>query len=95
MVPKLKWTDLALDGRIWNAIFTLPYKYVLPNKIKELLFKSIHRYYLINSIIYKYIPNIEDKCSFCNYMVETLDHLFIQCVHVTMFWGDFQLDLKI
>ena len=32
---------------------------------------------------------------FLNYMVETLEHVFIQCVHVTMFWVDFQLDLKI
>lgn len=28
-------------------------------------------------------------------MVETLEHVFIQWVHVKMFWADFQLDLKI
>lgn len=37
------------------------------------------------------IPNVENKCSFCKYMVEMLEHLLIQCVHVT---NDLQLDLK-
>ncbi|OON94405.1 MAG: hypothetical protein ATN33_00315 [Epulopiscium sp. Nele67-Bin001] len=28
-----KWTEQTLDGETWNAVFTLSYKYVLPNKI--------------------------------------------------------------
>ncbi len=46
-----------------------------------------------NSVIYRYIPAINDKCSFCNNMVETWEHLYFYCVHVSIFWCDFQLDL--
>ncbi len=67
---KYKWTEQTLDGETWNAVFALSYKYVLPNKIKEFLFKIIHRYYQVNSVIYRYIPTINDN------MVETLEYLF-------------------
>ncbi len=49
--------------------------------------------YPVNSITYRYIPDkVYDKSTFCNNMVEILEHLFFHCLHVSTFWCDFRLN---
>ena len=48
----------------------------------------------VNSIISSFIPNVDEKCSSCNNNVESLENVFVQCIYATMFWTDFQVDLK-
>ncbi len=44
---------------------------ILTNKIKEVTFKILHRCYPCNSVLNKYMQNIEKKCTFCD-LEETL-----------------------
>lgn len=58
----------------WNAFFTnvnwekswnVPYKYCITNKIREIHFKILHKNYLTNEHIAKFI-DIDPRCSFCH-----------------------------
>lgn len=86
-----KW---AAQQRI-NArlIWTLPYKYVLNNKIKDMLYKILHRCYPVNATVSKFC-DISDACVFCKGATESIEHLFFHCVFSCSFWIDLFLDLK-
>uniref|UniRef100_A0A4W5PG09 DNA-directed RNA polymerase n=1 Tax=Hucho hucho TaxID=62062 RepID=A0A4W5PG09_9TELE len=49
---------------------------MVTNKVKEISFKIIHRFYLCNSLISKYIPDVTSECSFCELEIESIEHLF-------------------
>jgi len=60
--------------KVYNgkAIWTLPNKHLLVNKIKEITFKILNRYYPVINLLVKLKHNIDLKCSFCNTLAETL-----------------------
>ena len=62
--------------------------YLLVNKIKEVSFNIIHKYYPANQYMKKFKENINSNCSFCNDHPETVLHLFWHCIHVRKLWQD-------
>lgn len=81
--------------RKWKQFFSIPSiekiwsasnKYLLPNKVKEVHFKILHRYYPCNTFINKFKKDVSPKCSFCNLEDETLTHLFCKCIYSEGFW---------
>lgn len=69
----------------WNKIWMMPFKYCINNKIKEVHWKIIHNIYPTNSFTSK-ILDTDEKCTFCNTEIETLDHLFYNCVFSQELW---------
>lgn len=74
----------------WRSIWGLFNKFLLRNKIIEISFKIIHRYYPTNVYLTRFNSDIETNCSFCGLYPEDLFHLFWDCeyVHVQTFWVD-------
>jgi hypothetical protein len=75
-----------LDESDWHTIFTIPFIINCENKVKELHFKIIHRYFAT----YKFLHDINmvesSKCIFCGIYEETINHLFYSCLYVKSFW---------
>ncbi|XP_051733560.1 uncharacterized protein LOC127503598 [Ctenopharyngodon idella] len=80
------WAAL-IDNINWRKAWLLAYKYCIPNKTKEVHFKILHKIYLVNSTISKYV-DIPSTCSFCGHEDETLIHLFYSCELVQKFWSN-------
>uniref|UniRef100_A0A9J8C6A8 Reverse transcriptase domain-containing protein n=1 Tax=Cyprinus carpio carpio TaxID=630221 RepID=A0A9J8C6A8_CYPCA len=60
-IPASSFKWMALYNVNWSAVWSLPHKYLLTNKIKEVTFKILHRCYPCNSVLNKYMQNIEKK----------------------------------
>ena len=81
------WSNFV-DNLNWKNIWTLPYKYVLTNKVREVSFKILHRYYPAKHYLLKFKKDICVNCSFCEVSPETMVHLFWQCSYSNKFWKD-------
>uniref|UniRef100_A0A0E9UCP7 Reverse transcriptase zinc-binding domain-containing protein n=1 Tax=Anguilla anguilla TaxID=7936 RepID=A0A0E9UCP7_ANGAN len=55
--------------------------------------KIIYKCYPCNNVISRFIPEVEDKCSFCNMNGELIERLFYNCLYTAMFWTDFKYDI--
>ena len=70
---KWKLNDPSLSTiNIWTGIN----KFLLPNKWKELHFKTLHNYYPRNSLLSKFKLDNSSDCAFCNSNLEAIPHLF-------------------
>ena len=56
------------------------------NKTKVLQYKIIMRFILTNKFLYKIHRVNSQTCSFCHVDIETVDHLFFNCVNVKGIW---------
>ncbi len=57
-----------MDNILWKKVWTLPNKYLLINKVKEISFKLIHRYYPVKTfIVSKFKLSIDVNCTFCDF----------------------------
>ena len=77
-----------VDGLNWKVIWNLPYKYLLTNKVREVSFKLIHRYYPTSHYLLRFKKDICTDCSVCEAHPETVLHLFWNCDHADTFWKD-------
>ncbi len=73
----------------WKKVWLLPNRYLLANKVREISFKIIHRFYPSNDhIVKKFKRDIDVKCTFCSVNVKTVTHLSWHCPIVQSFWID-------
>ena len=60
----------------WKKVWPLPQKFLLTNKVKEVTFELIHRFYPVKHFLQKLKSDIDVNCSFCESHPETCSHLF-------------------
>ncbi|XDV33381.1 hypothetical protein PO909_003805 [Leuciscus waleckii] len=83
-----KWNALV-ENISWKKVWTLPNKYLLVNKVKEISFKLIHRYYPVKTfMVSTFKLSIDVNCTFCDSQPETILHLFWHCDHTRKLWQD-------
>lgn len=78
------WNSL-IENINWKKAWLLPYKFCIPNKVKELHLRILHNIYPTNEITSKF-GNVNLKCNFCKSNTESIDHLFFNCSLVKQFW---------
>uniref|UniRef100_A0A3B3H9P1 Reverse transcriptase domain-containing protein n=1 Tax=Oryzias latipes TaxID=8090 RepID=A0A3B3H9P1_ORYLA len=64
-------------------------KYPIFPKYKEIHFKIMNAVYPCKELLHIRFGFPENNCSFCDTNIETLDHLFFECMYVYSFWEDF------
>ncbi len=84
-----RWRAMFPD--ISNNVWTEMNRFFVPNKVKELHIKVLHRYYPCNELINRFKPDVSPLCSFCKKEVESLSHLFYSCPYSTSFWNQMSL----
>ena len=67
-------------------IYLIPRMCTQDNYVKNLQFQIIHRYLPTNYLLHKMnkVPSV--RCSFCELHVESIPHVFFQCVNVRHIW---------
>lgn len=88
------WSNLFYDIP-WKIVWSLPNKFLITNKVKEVSFKLLHRVYPVNVYIKKMLPEKDPLCSFCRILDESVDHLFWECTHIKIFWKEFSLFIRV
>lgn len=78
----------------WESIWSLPHKFLVTNKIKEISFKLIHKFYPVKHFLSKFKKDIDINCSFCSLHLETVPHLFWHCGYVKKLWYDASVFIK-
>lgn len=82
------WNSFVSDIN-WKRAWTIPNKYLVTNKVKEVSFKMLHKFYPANHYVTKFKRDINVNCGFCGSQPETVQHLFWICSYTRTFWKDF------
>ena len=62
--------------------------------LKEFQYKILHRYLPTNSLLYKMKKVESNRCTFCNLYVETVKHIFYECIESKNLWFMIQIVLE-
>ena len=73
----------------WANIFSLAFKCAIDSKTRNFHFKFLHRIIATNDFLCKLGIIDNNKCTFCDEEVETLEHIFFDCNIVKTFWDQF------
>jgi len=80
------WNNLFDDIKC-SYVWSLPQKFFLTNKVKDISYKIIQRLYPVKYFLKKFRNDIDTSCSFCEASSETIDHLFWKCLFTLSFWN--------
>ena len=76
----------VLSDENWKTIYLLPWKLHCDNKTKDIHYKILNKIIPTNYLLYKMEKICSPLCGFCEYNVETIDHLFFMCNTVRNLW---------
>ena len=86
----------GVEEEVWENIYAIPFLATIESKLRSFQFKINHNIFFTNEKLHKLKmkETLEDGsqveispgCTFCKIEVETLEHLFIDCVHVNHLW---------
>lgn len=83
----ISYWNRFVDDVLWKRAWLLPNRYLVTNKVKEVSFKLIHKFYPAKCFIRdRFRKDIDSNCSFCSVCPETVVHLFWHCPVVKKFW---------
>ena len=75
-------------------LFTKMYSLTKDNKILIFNYRLLHRNTITNKNLHLWDQNKPeheqrtDLCTFCNNHVETIEHIFYDCLHIKKIWSD-------
>lgn len=72
--------------KTWNRIFELSFKVTQETKLRWLQFQTLHRIVPTNEYLFKLNILNSSSCIFGKNYIETVEHLFYDCVHVKELW---------
>lgn len=72
--------------KTWSSIFELPFKVTQETKLRWLQFQTLHRIVPTNEYLFKLNILNSSSCTFCKNNIETIEHLFYDCIHVKELW---------
>ena len=82
-----KWNDTFPDEDLnWKNIYTTLQKSTNYIKLKNFQYKFLMRIIPTNQFLAKCQLVSSTLCNFCNMEIETIAHLFWECIHVQEFW---------
>lgn len=81
------WNNLFEDIN-WPFVWSLPQNFFLTNKIKEISYKIIHRFYPVKVFLKRFRNNIDTFCSFCETATETESFTLGVLFQKWSFWYD-------
>ncbi len=85
----LSYWKNVVDQIDWKKVWTLSSKYIITNKVGDISFKLLHRFYPTKMFLKRFKSDIDTSCSFCDDPNETDMHIFWDCPHTQTFWIEF------
>ena len=86
--PPLTDTYLKEQTLIPSAVYELPFKVTIENKLRSFQFKLLHNIMPTNQRLWKMNIKTSPQCEACNFPTETTNHKFYECPVVKSFWND-------
>ena len=85
--------EISLRKQVLNvkAVYELPFKVTVENKLRSFQFKLIHNIIPTNHSLYKMNIKVSPKCERCLFPNETLIHMLCECPDVKIFWQDIMM----
>ena len=82
--------EINLRKQVLNvkAVYELPFKVTVENKLRSFQFKLIHNIIPTNHSLYKMNIKASPECERCLFPNETLIHMLCECPDVKIFWKD-------
>ena len=77
---------LAEQNLTFKAIYELPFKVKMENKLRCFQYKVVHNILPTNSKLYKMKLRTSPSCDRCNHPHENLLHLLYECPSTQIFW---------
>ena len=71
-----------------RAVYKLPFKITIENKLRSFQFKIIQNVIPTNQGLWKMNIKASPQCEQCNFPTETTIHMFFECPAVKLFWKD-------
>ena len=68
------------------AVYELPFKITIENKLRSFQFKLIHNILPTNQRLWKKNVKSSPTCEQCDTPCETISHIFYECSAVKIFW---------
>ena len=89
-VPKIiNFMDNAEEPIEWESVYRRAHS-VIDTATRVFQFKFLHDILVNNYWLCKWNITDNSLCDFCGELVEDLDHMYWNCVHVKRFWTDFK-----
>ena len=76
----------GMDEIQWENAYSLARYILYDRKIIEMQFKILHRIIGTNNFLFKIGQKASPTCLLCEIQIETLEHLFYECLIVKNFW---------
>ena len=70
-----------------SAVYELPFKITIENKLRSFQFKLIHNILPTNQRLWKMNVKSSPKCKQCDAPCETISHIFYECPAIKFFLG--------
>lgn len=81
-----KWSE-HFEDLDWKRIFDKIFKTTSDTSIRWFQFRVVHRILVTNKSLKRMKIKADDKCTFCNALPESIEHLLYECIHVSSFWN--------
>ncbi len=82
-----KWSLILGDNNFkLSDNFNILQEFVKDNSIKNIQFKILHRILPTNRLLYKMKIINYNCCYICSTYIETLDHMFFECMEIRNIW---------
>jgi exonuclease III len=76
----------VISQETWQNVYTLAKDIIMDNKIIEMQYKILHRIIGTNKMLYRIGKIASPVCRNCEMYVETIEHIFYECLEVKNFW---------
>ena len=85
---QLKWElNFSKNTFDWKVIYISIFDICKDNKLQNFQYNLVHRNIATNKYLLKRNYIASSLCSFCNMAIETIEHLFWECVLIQYFWN--------
>ena len=83
-----KWEEDLQINIDWRTTYKRIKEVTMQSKVQEFQYKLLHRILPTNKFL-KMCNIVEsDQCYFCSHAVETLSHIFFDCIHIRALWDE-------
>ena len=90
-----KWTEQFRDDNLkWKNIYTNRLSATKETKLQNFQYKFLMRIIPTNKFLLKCNIAMSALCDFCTMEIETINHLFWECLYVQQFWTELSNLLK-
>ena len=89
-----KWSDFEFNSFEFGRSFHKHHILYKDTYLKYIQFRTLHHRFYTNEKLYKMGIKKSGMCGFCNEYLDSIEHMFLACVHSQELWDSIQLWIR-